>query len=158
MKFAKDIIKDIEKRGVISVSEGYVTGESFERWLRQDIMERLTKYSGDRIDCNVKYCPEDCNTCDVFMEIRKRLASYEDFAEEFDRQVDNAFATYTYDENESNESIKLPCKKVYYIVDKGTKYAVVMSESIDFLTVYEVKGIDKDGKYWSSKEKAEQNL
>lgn len=118
-------------------------------------MERLTKYNGDRVDCNVKYCSRDCNTCDMFMKIRKKLAEYEDFQKNFVKLFDEALDTYTHYEN---KVIKLPCEKVYYVVDKGTKYAVVMSKSIDFLTVYEVEGIDKDGKYWSTKEKAEQNL
>ena len=33
IKFAKDIIKDIENRGRIYVPEGYVTGDAFEEWL-----------------------------------------------------------------------------------------------------------------------------
>lgn len=54
--------------------------------------------------------------------------------------------------------LKLPCIRVYYIVDKGTKYATVMSKSIQDLCVFEIKGIDKDGYYWSTQEQAEQKL
>lgn len=53
---------------------------------------------------------------------------------------------------------QLPCEQVYYIVDKGTKYATVMSCSITDLRLYEIKGIDKAGYYWSTKEQAEEVL
>lgn len=33
IKFASDIVKEIENRGSITVPEGYVTGEAFENWL-----------------------------------------------------------------------------------------------------------------------------
>lgn len=33
IKFAVEIVEDIKKRGNIEVPEGYVTGESFEKWL-----------------------------------------------------------------------------------------------------------------------------
>lgn len=36
IKMAKDIIKDIENKGQISVPEGCVTGEAFEKWLYED--------------------------------------------------------------------------------------------------------------------------
>ena len=35
IKFAKDIVKEIEKRGSIAISKRYVTGEAFEKWLRR---------------------------------------------------------------------------------------------------------------------------
>jgi hypothetical protein len=34
IKFAKDIIKEIQKRGSVTIPKGYVTGEAFEKWLR----------------------------------------------------------------------------------------------------------------------------
>lgn len=37
IKFAEDIIKEIEERGSITVPRGYVTGEAFEEWLYEDI-------------------------------------------------------------------------------------------------------------------------
>ena len=54
--------------------------------------------------------------------------------------------------------LKLPCKDVFYIVDKGTKYEMVMSKSIDNLNLYEIRGIDKDGYYWSTRKLAEERL
>lgn len=37
IKFAEDIVKEIEERGPIYVPDGYVTGEAFEEWLYEDI-------------------------------------------------------------------------------------------------------------------------
>ena len=55
--------------------------------------------------------------------------------------------------------LKLPCDKVYYIVDKNNpKYAAVMRKSIRDLTVYEIENIDIDGRYFSTKELAESKL
>lgn len=54
--------------------------------------------------------------------------------------------------------LRLPCNKVWFICDKGTEYATVMSKDIDDLTGYEVRKIDRDGRYWSTKEKAEAKL
>jgi len=61
IKFAKDIVKDIEERGVVSVPEGYVIGENFERWLYEpndnnDVFEYsmevefVSKYSYNEFD------------------------------------------------------------------------------------------------------------
>ncbi len=36
IKFAEDIIKEIQARGSIQVPEGYITGEAFEEWLRSE--------------------------------------------------------------------------------------------------------------------------
>lgn len=54
--------------------------------------------------------------------------------------------------------LKLPVKKVYYIVDRKTKYATVVSRDISSLCLYEIEGIDKKGYYWSTQEKAEEAL
>lgn len=60
---------------------------------------------------------------------------------------------------EQGRLIKLPCNKVYYIVDKNNPiYATVMSKCIRDLTVYEIENIDIDGRYFSTKEKAEAKL
>lgn len=34
IKYATEITKEITKRGQIQVPDGYVTGEEFEKWLR----------------------------------------------------------------------------------------------------------------------------
>ena len=33
IKFANEIVEDMNSRGRISVPEGYVTGEEFEKWM-----------------------------------------------------------------------------------------------------------------------------
>ena len=45
-------------------------------------MGRLTKFEGERISCNVRYCPEDCNICEIYKDIRDKLAHYEDLEEQ----------------------------------------------------------------------------
>lgn len=42
IKYADEIVKEIEERGQIQVPNGYVTGEEFEKWLR-DRNINLTK-------------------------------------------------------------------------------------------------------------------
>ena len=73
-------------------------------------------------------------------ELREKLKEYEDLEEQ-------------------GRLLKLPCKEVYYIVDKNNpKYAAVMSKSIRDLTVYEIENIDIDGRYFSTEESAEAKL
>ena len=62
------------------------------------------------------------------------------------------------DSEEQGLLLKLPCKDVFYIGDKGTKYEMVMRKSIDNLNLYEIRGIDKDGYYWSTRKLAEESL
>lgn len=38
---------------------------------------RLTKMVDGKAYCNVNYCPEDCNTCSMFNEIRTKLSNIE---------------------------------------------------------------------------------
>ena len=57
-----------------------------------------------------------------------------------------------------SEWVHLPCKEVYFICDKGTKFATVMSKSITDLCIHEIKEIDKSGYYFSTKGKAEKAL
>lgn len=44
IKYADKIIKDIESRGPISVPDNCVTGEEFEKWMRENPL----KYIGDK--------------------------------------------------------------------------------------------------------------
>lgn len=48
IKFAMDIIKEIEKRGSITVPSGYVTGEAFEEWMYEDIA------MDSKVECSLK--------------------------------------------------------------------------------------------------------
>ena len=129
---------------------------------------------------------KSCKNCHIQKAFEK-LAEYEDLEERLNgvsvKQVVDGFIKTV--ENQTNEEyehgriltnaeadkwneykqleeqgllMKLPCRSVYYIVDKGTKYATVMSKSIQDLCVFEIKGIGKDGYYWSTQEQAEQKL
>ena len=57
-----------------------------------------------------------------------------------------------------SEWVHLPCERVYFICDKGTKFSMVMSKPIRDLSICEIKEIDKSGYYFSAKEKAEKEL
>lgn len=59
---------------------------------------------------------------------------------------------------ENHRIIQLPCDKVWYIVDQGTRFATVMGKNIKDITLYEIEKIDIDGRYWSSEEKAYEKL
>ena len=37
IKFADEIIKDIEKRGSVKIPNGNLTGEEFEKWLKNNM-------------------------------------------------------------------------------------------------------------------------
>lgn len=113
-------------------------------------MERLTNREYGEISCTGKIIPyspycsgcvtSDCD-CGIVEDMVKKLVDYEELEEQ-------------------GRLLKLPCDKVYYIVDKNNpKYAAVMSKAIRDLTVYEIKDIDKSCcKYFSTKEKAEARL
>ena len=103
-------------------------------------MERLTKTYLDGTHGASDNLPCGENSYDYKNLLIEKLGKYEDL-EEQDRLV------------------KLPCDKVYYIVDKNNpKYAAVMSKSIRDLTVYEIENIDIDGRYFSTEELAEAKL
>lgn len=101
--------------------------------------ERLTEtYSCDL--CNVEFCSRQCYSMTRWDEKAKEKLSEYETAEEDGRLV------------------VLPCDTVYFICDKGTKDAHVRTKSILDLLVYDINGIDKDGRYWSVKEEAEKAL
>ena len=49
-------------------------------------------------------------------------------------------------------------REAYFIVDKNSKDAWVSSKPISYLTIGELEGIDKDGRYFSTREKALKNM
>lgn len=55
-------------------------------------------------------------------------------------------------------SISYPNDYVYIIIDRRTKYATVMPRNVENLTIREIKGIDKDGYYYSTEEKAKEAM
>ena len=90
--------------------------------------------------CNVQLCYRQCYKMTRWAEkAKEKLAEYETADEE-------------------RRLVVLPCDTVYFICDKGTKDAHVRTKSILDLLVYDINGIDKDGRYWSVKEEAEKAL
>lgn len=103
-------------------------------------MERLTKTYSDGTHGASDILPCGENSYDYKNLLIEKLGKYEDLEEQ-------------------GRLIKLPCDKVYYIIDKNNpKYAAVMSKTIRDLTVYEIENIDIDGRYFSTKELAEAKL
>ena len=112
-------------------------------------MERLTKrgYKKQALligtSCSYGYISYDCKLKEGNVLLKSaldKLADYEDLEEQ-------------------GRLIKLPCDKVYYIIDKNNpKYAAVMSKTIRDLTVYEIENIDIDGRHFSTKELAKAKL
>lgn len=60
--------------------------------------------------------------------------------------------------NEQGLLLKLPCERVWFICDKGSKYATIMSKSIYDLELYQIEEIDLKEHYFSTREKAEEKL
>ena len=90
--------------------------------------------------CNVQLCYRQCYKMTRWAEkAKEKLAEYETAEEQGRLMV-------------------LPCDTVYFICDKGTKDAHIRTKSILDLLVYDINGIDKDGRYWSVKEEAEKAL
>ena len=56
-----------------------------------------------------------------------------------------------------NGVIVPPSEHVYFIVDKGTKYAMAMPKRTDELPLYKLRDLEKYG-YYLSKEEAEKAL
>ena len=56
-----------------------------------------------------------------------------------------------------NGVIVPPSEHVYFIVDKGTKYAMAMPKRTDELPLYKLRDLEKYG-YYLSKEEAEKHL
>jgi hypothetical protein len=57
----------------------------------------------------------------------------------------------------ANDVFVPPCEKVWFIYDRGTRWASIMSKSIYLLRLYELKDLKKFG-YYTTKEAAEQAL
>lgn len=105
-------------------------------------MNRLTNNNGIPNKC--VGCAETSNcfgnmSCPEICKALEKLKHYEDLEEQ-------------------GKLIELPCETVWFIVDKRTQYATVMSKSIKDLCLEEIKKIDLDGRYFSTKEKAENAL
>ena len=101
--------------------------------------ERLTEtYPCNK--CNVEFCSRQCYSMTRWAEkAKEKLAEYE-----------------TADED--GRLVVLPCDTVYFIWNKSSGISHVRAKSILDLSLHEILGIDKDGRYWSVKEEAEKAL
>lgn len=59
---------------------------------------------------------------------------------------------------EEGRLVVLPCNTVYFIWNKSSGISNVRAKSILDLSLCEILGINKDGRYWSVKEEAEKAL
>jgi hypothetical protein len=105
-------------------------------------------------------------TCKDCLHYEACRDSYDGFANEYENY---GFEFDEFDEEDygragcldftaRSEWVHLPCERVYFICDKNTKYAMIMSKSIKDLSIREIEKIDKSGYYFSTKEKAEKAL
>ena len=103
------------------------------------VIERLTEtYPCD--SCNVEVCYRRCYKITLWAEkAKEKLAEYETAEEE-------------------GRLVVLPCDTVYFIWNKSSGISHVRSKSILDLYLHEILGIDRDGRYWSAREKAEKAL
>lgn len=118
-------------------------------------MERLTERTADGILVKENYEKESLKT--LYLCYGEKPNSYYSNCEEGYCAMEKLADCE--DLEEQGRLIKLPCDKVYYIIDKNNpKYAAVMSKTIRDLTVYEIENIDIDGRYFSTKELAKAKL
>ena len=90
--------------------------------------------------CNVQLCYRQCYKMTRWAEkAKEKLAEYETADEE-------------------RRLVVLPCDTVYFIYVNKNGRAHVRAKSILDLYLHEILGIDRDGRYWSVKEKAEKAL
>ena len=73
--------------------------------------------------------------------------NYIDLADIFDHAEECTYFT------NRSEWVHLPCERVYFICDKNTKFAMIMSKSIKDLSIHEIEEIDKSGYYFFIMEK-----
>lgn len=125
-----------------------------------EVLEKLRAYlkcqgrqvKGIYYACNNKKC-DNCDLCYMQGTVGEHIEAIEVAVQALEKlQVYKNL-------EEQDRLVKLPCDKVYYIVDKNNpKYVAVMSKSIRDLTIYEIENIDIDGRYFSTKELAEAKL
>ena len=86
------------------------------------------------------YVPvEDLEALYVVIDMAKKLEEYKTAEEE-------------------GRLVSLPCNTVYFIWNKSSGISHVRSKSVLDMYLYEILGIDNDGKYWSTRERAEEVL
>lgn len=75
-----------------------------------------------------------CKNC-----LHYEACNYIDLADIFDPAEECTYFT------NRSEWVHLPCERVYFICDKNTKFATIMSKSIKDLSIREIEEIDKSG-------------
>ena len=102
--------------------------------------KRYTTKEGECLFCKncIEHsnCEAECNAINICI---KKLSVYETAEEE-------------------GRLVVLPCEVAWYIVNKGTPYAMIMPVSINILRIIEIRNIDIDGIYYSTHEEAEKAL
>ena len=98
-----------------------------------DDMQKITRHYAKSNNIDLNTGGND------FQDIIDKLAEYETAEEE-------------------GRLVVLPCDTVYFIWDKSSGISHVRAKSILDLSLREILGIDKDGRYWSVKEEAEKAL
>ena len=98
----------------------------------------------------------------IIKENRDRIAmnlsydiDYYSFLKGFDYVLDEINCVLNNDVDTAGVSISYPYNDVYFIINQGTNDAWVSSKPTKYLSIWEIEGIDKDGHYFSTKEKAE---
>ena len=82
---------------------------------------------------------------------------YDHFCDQCGVNKDSHYTENLADYLLANGVIVLPSEHVYFIVDKGTKYAMAMPKRTDELPLYKLRDLEKYG-YYLSKEEAEKAL
>ena len=89
---------------------------------------------------------------------KESLVDNNGFLTDYANKILTKLADYE-DAEDAGLLIHLSGKTVYHIVDQYTSYGpMVMATRIIDLTITEIMGIDKDGKYWSTREAAEKEV
>lgn len=99
-------------------------------------MERLTECVGYQNGTPIYKTKIDMRKQQAVDKLKDALGGYEDLEEQ-------------------GRLLKLPCDTAWFILDRHTEHAAVMSKPIRDLAIYEIEGIDKKGYYWSTEEQAE---
>lgn len=97
---------------------------------------------------------------DVYDELTNEYENYGFKFDEFDEEDYGRVGCVNF--TARSELVHLPCERVYFICDKNTKYAMIMSKSIKDLSIREIEQIDKSGiifplrkkqkKHWRNKQ------
>ena len=106
---------------------------------------------------------KNCKDClhyeacrDVYDDLTNEYENYGFEFDEFDEKNYGRVGCVNF--TDRSEWVHLPCERVYFICDKNTKYAMIMSKSIENLSIHEIEKIDKNCYYFSTKEKATKAL